>query len=370
MKIEKHTIIKRVAVTAGCAVLLLASVACSNAGSAERNTAPVEGGNKSAVVDESRKEAGHEIKVEHYDMLEDIIGVGWLSDERIMTETIQVTPRGEGEEPVVSQSMAIRNLQTEEETPWQAGTGVVWLSPDGKHAFVAVSEGDKYKLAGKIVNIETGESVAVELEPGMIVGNWADNQKVIVATQSGKIVQIDTQGKQTPMPFKDDAEVILDVAQRGDAVYYLDGEGKLKSFSGDGNLVLPLASKVVEFEVSADGKHIAVVTNASESERTLKLIRPDGAEIGTTVAQGTLIERVAWSPDGTKLAFAVYSEADRGMKGVYVMDTAAGKVVPIFDFLNIQYPFHWSPSSTQLMVTVGNGDSSGEGQSTYLITFS
>jgi Tol biopolymer transport system component len=57
-----------------------------------------------------------------------------------------------------------------------------------------------------------------------------------------------------------------------------------------------------------------------------------------------------WSPDGSKIAFAVASSSAAG--GVYVVNADGTQLVQIVSGLNVSWPIRWSPGGDRIAFKV------------------
>lgn len=223
------------------------------------------------------------VVVDQINRLDGGTGLVWLTDKTIIVNT--------------DKGMMVQNLETGQRTPWEGPSGVVWLSPNRKHAFIASSkEGDKYDLTGAIVDLVSKRSIPVALSPGIITGGWTDNQNFIFSNvmAEGPITKVNVDGKVTPIALKNGDQGVLSLKPKGDTLYYLTGVNgdTLRSYRLGTSEAKTIGNGIKEFAPSPDGKLLAVAKSAPTGGQSLQLIQPDGKERGPVVAKGDLIERL------------------------------------------------------------------------------
>lgn len=309
------------------------------------------------------KADSREIQVEQIEKLKDVFGRTWLSDHEIILNRDNV--------------LMIRDLNSKAERrltgKGDAGQYLAVISPDGKHViFTGGNPKDKYDIEGHILDIATGKITNVQKLSIQSEISWADNEHVIVGTDEGQINLIDLQGKRTNLKFEDPEPPAVPnfVKKVGERIYYL-GEQKgypvLKMFT----LTQPKVKTIIDgtnvFNISPDGKTIAVEKREwnTTKDAELQLIDADGKKLGT-VGKGTLLGRGSWSPDGTKIAFSIYTEGEQGMKGLYIFDQTTGKTTPLSTEIQAyDSPAVWSPDGKSLMMY----QTFNEGEKSYDITY-
>lgn len=231
------------------------------------------------------------------------------------------------------------------------------ISPDGKYSFIQTWR-DKYTAENKIVNQATGESIDIEVDNYLEVGGWLNDDTYILAAGSmqgrGDIWQITIDGSKKKIELQDkDVEFLQYFGVGGGFIYYMDANQQLKRFSPTALTPTVLAKQVSEFRLSPNHEQIAVSTikPGAEGQSDLVLYDTEGNVQGLFIGKGDLISYSSWSPDSTKLAFAVYSENPSGMNGVYIFDSVTGKVSPLGLSSFPTYPLSWNPDGTRLGVT-------------------
>ena len=233
-----------------------------------------------------------------------------------------------------------------------------FLSPDGKYSFIQTWK-DKYKAVNEIKNMATGERHEVIVDNYMEVGGWLNNDSYVLAAGSmkgrGEIWNISVDGTRKKIELEDpDVEVFTEFATGNGKIYYTDAKSRMKSFTPTQSRPTLLAKDVSTMSLSPDSQRIAVSTARSGGKEDSRLLIYDtgGHVQGLLIGKGDLLSHQSWSPDSSKLAFAVYTEDKGGMNGIYIFDTVSGKVSPLGLSYYPVYPLSWNPSGTRLGITV------------------
>jgi hypothetical protein len=330
------------------------------------------GDRRLTVVKDDGRQRGEELAVMRIHRLEGANIEAWLSDReaRIVTTKL-LQPATTTEEPKFSYTESTVDLITGEErdSKPQAEPGRPGAitkeeaSPDGRYLFVQQWI-NKYTARNFMKNAGTGQSVELKISNYLESGGWLNNDTYVLAAGSmegrGDVLAISADGTVKSLKLEDpETEPFLQFAASGGRMYYTDRNQILKTFDPEHTRPSELVRGVSQFSLSPAGDRIAVLTAYTKAAPGTKLLMYDanGTAQGTLLGKGDLIPYFNWSPDGSKLAFAVYAEDKYGMNGVYVLDTATGKVSPIGPGAFPQYPLSWNPSGTRLGVTIQGGDS-------------
>lgn len=332
-----------------------------------------EGERRLTVVKDGGRKGGEEIAVKRIHRLEDANIEAWLSDSELrITTTTLVKPATSTEEAKFTYAESTVDLASGErrdEKPKASmaqpgATTKEEASPDGRFVFAQRWE-NKYIARNFMKNAATGQSVELAIPNYLESGGWLDNGTYVLAAGSmegrGDIVAVSTDGKLETLQLQDPdagAEPFLQFAAGHGRIYYIDPKQVLKTFDPSQPRPTVLVRGVSQFSLSPSGDRIAVLTAYAKEASSIKLLMYDtsGTAQGTQIGKGELIPYFNWSPDGSKLAFAVYSEDRNGMNGVYVLNSATGIVSPIGPGVFPQYPLSWNPSGTRLGVTAQGGD--------------
>ncbi|RXZ80899.1 hypothetical protein EBB07_16950 [Paenibacillaceae bacterium] len=294
----------------------------------------------------------------------------WLSDHvvRVMTTrlTKEATPVEEAE---YAYEWSIFDLATGEQHSVddqsdESADRVIkeFPSPDGKFSFVQLWE-DKYAAVNSIKDIAVGTSRQIEIANYMEVGGWLDNTSYVLAAGSmdgrGDIWQIFVDGTYRKLELEDqDVDNFVHFSAADGYIYYVDANSRLKRFSPSQSRPTELAANIDSFTLSPDGKAIAASTSriSGKSETELLVYDTTGHLQGSLIGKGDVLPYVAWSPNSARLAFAVYTEDQGGMNGVYIFDSVSGEVSPVGPTYYPLYPLSWNSSSTRLGITIEDNE--------------
>ncbi|MDN9011614.1 TolB family protein [Brevibacillus laterosporus] len=331
-------------------------------------TSAGEGGGKRelTVVKESKPPAEQGIAVQRIHRIDGANIEKWLSDHeldiQVTTLEKQATATKEGQ---YSYRRFRFDLQTGKRLSIKeqagAGQGEIiksFLSPDGKYSFIQTWK-NKYEAVNAIKNMATGEQREVTVDNYMEVGGWLNNDSYILAAGSmkdrGEIWNISVDGTREKIELKDsEIESFTEFAAGNGKIYYKDAKSRLKSFTPTQSRPTLLAADVSTLSLSPDSQRIAVSTAGSGGQEESRLLIYDtgGNVQGLLIGKGDLLSHQSWSPDSSKLAFAVYTEDKGGMNGIYIFDTVSGKVSPLGLSYYPAYPLSWNPSGSRLAITV------------------
>ncbi|RAR44628.1 WD40 repeat domain-containing protein [Paenibacillus sp. MDMC362] len=347
------------------------------------------GERKLTVVEGASGPSGQEVVVNQTHRIASSNIETWLSENEVKVLTTKLIKEAtETEEPQYAYSSEAVNVSTgerreltnhEESHP---GEHLVKeeISPDGKYSFIQKWR-DMYKADNFLKDLSTGKSIPVKGDNYMEIGGWLDTDTYVLAAGSmsgkGDIRLISTDGTYTTIAIEDeDVEVYNQFGASKGRIYYIDVNQVLKVVEPGQSKPVQLIENVWSFTISPDGEYIAVST-ATNTEGTsgsnLLIYDAAGSLQGSLIGKGNLISYPSWSPDSARLAFDVYSENESGMNGVYVFDTASGKVswmAPYYSAVHPAahpvYPLTWSPSGKRLGITIDDKEAL---IATYVIDF-
>lgn len=291
----------------------------------------------------------------------------WLSDdEAVIMTTTRTKAATDTEEAQYAYKWSRVNVNTGAQTELpaaevQQNEGFPYVkaipSPSGGRLFIQTWK-NKYTAENTLKDPATGKVIPVQADNYLESGGWLNDDVYVLAAGSmegrGDIWAIGKNGAKNKIELRDEAvaqSAFRQFTAGGGYIYYTDGEGKLKRFTPEQPEPDPLVEQVQEFQLSPDGRRIAV--SAAGSEGTLKLLIYDyeGNLQGSLIAEGDLLPYLSWSADSSKLAFAVYTEEKGGMNGVYVFNSSSGLVSPVGPSYFPTYPLSWNPSGTRLGIT-------------------
>ncbi|MGG3306616.1 WD40 repeat domain-containing protein [Paenibacillus lautus] len=341
----------------------------SNAGetaSGERKLTVVEGASgqssREVIVNQTHRIASSNIEA-------------WLSENEVKVLTTKLIKEAtETEEPQYAYTTEVVNVSTDERRELtkheesHPGEQLVKeeISPDGKYSFIQKWR-DKYTADNFLKDLSTGKSIPVKGDNYMEIGGWLDSDTYVLAAGSmsgkGDIRLISTDGTYTTIAIEDeDVEFYNQFGASKGRIYYTDVNQVLKVVEPGQSKPIHLIENVWNFAISPDSEYIAVATATNTGgDESSKLLIYDaaGSLQGSLIGKGNLISYLSWSPDSARIAFDVYSENESGMNGVYVFDTASGKVswmAPYYSAVHPAahpvYPLTWSPTGKRLGITI------------------
>jgi len=331
------------------------------------NTETGGGKRELTVVKEGKPPAEQGIAVQRIHRIEGANIEKWLSDHELEIQVTALEKQATAtEEAQFSYSRFRFDLETEqrqsiEEKPGASQGEVIksFPSPDGKYSFIQTWK-NKYEAVNAIKNLATGErNELLAINNYMEVGGWLNNDSYILAAGSmeglGVIWKISVDGTREKIELQDsEVEFFTQFAVGNGQIYYTDNNSRLKSFTPTQARPILLATDVSTLSLSPDSQRIAVTTARSggQEEESLLIYDTSGHVQGLQIGKGDLVSYQSWSPDSSKLAFAVYTEDKGGMNGIYIFDTVSGKVSPLGLSYFPVYPLSWSPSGARLGITV------------------
>ncbi|MFD0716810.1 TolB family protein [Paenibacillus sp. GCM10027626] len=318
------------------------------------------------VVKDSKPPAEQGIAVQRIHRIDSANIEKWLSDQELEIQVTTLEKQATAtKEAQYSYSRFRFDLETgkrlsiEEQTG--AGQGEViksFLSPDGKYSFIQTWK-NKYTAVNAIKNMATGEQHEVAVDNYMEVGGWLNNDSYVLAAGSmngrGEIWNISVDGTREKIELQDsEVESFTQFATGNGTIYYTDAKNRMKSFTPTQSRPTLLATDVSTLSLSPDSQRIAVSTARSGGQEESRLLIYDtgGHVQGLLIGKGDLLSHQSWSPDSSRLAFAVYTEDKGGMNGIYIFDTVSGKVSPLGLSYYPVYPLSWNPSGSRLGITV------------------
>lgn len=324
------------------------------------------------VVKKPEQKPNQDVMVQRIHRFEGASMDKWLSDDQVQLMYTKLVKQATATEEAkfeyttmdvdlsnneqTSAARPVKKVQTvEKEQP----------SPDGKYVFIQQWK-DKYTARNFIKEVSTGNRTEIKGSNYLETGGWLNDTTYVLAAGSmsglGDIRQITADGTVTLLKLDDPTlgdEPFVNFGVGQGRIYYTDHNQTLKQFAPGEPKPTELVKHAMTFQVSPDGKHLAVEIQkeAGKTGSELRIFDSNGSAEGLSIAKGDLIPYIAWSPDSSKLAAALYTENQSGMNGVYIFDSATGKVSPIGPSYFPQYPLSWNPSGTRLGVTVADKDS-------------
>jgi hypothetical protein len=117
---------------------------------------------------------------------------------------------------------------------------------------------------------------------------------------------------------------------------------------------------------SPDSQNIAyVVKNDNAGHYEIRISEPSGKTISVLPLWNTGPSSLLWSPDGQYLAFKTLEQPQSGINHIYLFRRDGNGLTQLTQHGLAKNPIHWSPTSTAIAYTHGQGD----GSSPWLVTF-
>lgn len=310
--------------------------------------------------------------------LEGIHGTGWISDHEIQFEQSVKIGTNEHHEPKYKNTIGIKDIISGEvrgEKP-SIFYDVYTVSPDGRHIYVKQNHMEDENLVAehRMISRDGGETMGIANQAVAGSAVWLDNEHVLYMGGIGDegVVQIDLQGKITPMPALNQFMVpncVEQVTKIGERLYFVENGGlSYIEISQMDNPVLHTINEenVNRFYPSPDGHQIAVVKTefASQSEgmkSELLLLDQDGNPIGDQLELGEYFHGISWSLDQSKLTYVVTKHhPDKYEVHVVDMKRVENKMIYKSDNQVAGSELFWSPNSKLMMFTVDQSRSTLE----------
>ncbi len=349
--------------------VLLAFTACSMQQEGDRTV--VREPDKSIVVieNESTEADPVQVSVEKIDKYEGMEITDWLDDQTVVLAKenrelgkMSLTENGE----FYPRSLYLYNLDTKEYKTVKAQKnmflGGATLSSDKKHLlYYEYSIGD---TAYYLVSMDDpGQSPVKEDNLGpAYTAKWADAENVIgVSYGGGGAYMTGTDRKLTQIAGLQE-EQLFTVRKMQDKIYYITLETADSPFF-QLYMLNPATGEKKDLKVenadgiipSPDGKQILISQRVGSTKKLL-LADADG-NILRTVAEGTELTGVSWSPDQRMIAYRLESVVNgTTSSGLYLYDVFAGKSLQIAVNTG-SAETSWSPSGKKIAVAELDGRS-------------
>ncbi|MFB9277907.1 hypothetical protein [Cohnella cellulosilytica] len=338
-------------------VLLLAG--CGSQWGADREE--IEIANRTITVLDNPEQAAYEVtEIDELVRLNDLRGTDWLSDEQLLVDRENADRKPERAEGAdwYPRNVYIHELSGGTETPIDASDsnqGYAVASPDKTKVFYKSFSLQSNTGQGHIANLATGESTAFTAEDAMTVdnGRWIDNDSLVYATIQGQIFEWRTDASRAKPRLLLDSEEMFpgNLALLGDRLFYTTLKGALMIQSPTEQVQLKTKGSVIWMVPSPDEQRLAVVVRSVQSREMELLIVDLQGSVLHAVAQDSQLYGLAWSPDGSRLAYAAITQSGT-VRGIYVADASTGLSVPLsLDIKFLADPLRWNPSGNRLMVT-------------------
>jgi len=333
------------------AICIVSSTGCTNTAEEKDRSTKVQ--QSDVVVEEmveNKEVTKKDIVLKKIDQYRNMRFSDWLSGNEILmtkgNDRLEPIFMDSGE--ISPQNLYIFDLESSSdkiliEEEFHHGNGM--FSPDKKHIFYV--QCIESCGTGFIVDAQGNNGVQVSGVEDIFVGEgmWLDNENVIFADLYKNILLANVNGTVNNLLKAEDAQYISNPVKIGNSIYYLDG-WNMMVFNLDNEETKLVKENVWEIIPSPDLSQFILVKN-SGTERELIFTDLEGNELAS-FAKGTQICGTSWSPDQSKIAFAVQSnEVDRA--GLFVVDISTrNKVFISRDISLISDSIKWSPSGKKL----------------------
>ncbi|MDR6550998.1 hypothetical protein [Paenibacillus qinlingensis] len=185
---------------------------------------------------------------------------------------------------------------------------------------------------------------------GAISAKWADSETIIGASYNGGAYTATTDGKITALNKLDERGLFI-VEKVGDTLYYnTQSNASLKAL----NLVTQEQTSlnlnnVTNVLPSPDGRQMLILQ--AEGSRTNLLLHDIKGNSHKTIAKGTELSGISWSPDQRIIAYGLKGDVSgASVKGLYLYDMLTDKSTRIA--VDVEpITTSWSPSSERLVYT-------------------
>lgn len=324
------------------------------------------------------RESAGKVELERIDRLDDLYGLAWLSADEMI---------GTGKPKWMEAELTVHSLVKAKDPDRPLGIEhalTVNPSPDPSMLFVS------NMIDASFVRIQDGMKTGIQVNDGAysilngnVRGAWIGNRGYLLATvYELSVAGLD--GRITPIhKLKQDevvvkAEAVLDPSNADKfTAYYLNQDGELyrldASFDASSKPKataepILIRKKVADFSAAPGGGMLAIAVESGDNRNSVILQPVNDKGQATTIAEGSLARQIVWSPDGSRLAYALFN-LERGGSGLYVMDAKTGHTTLVSLYPNLQSLLAWSPDGIRLMNPEMNLTATGAKLLTEIYTF-
>lgn len=349
-----------------CVPALLFALAACGAGTNGDRTVIKEPGKTITVIDDAGKEIGDPgVTVEKIDPYEKAEIFGWLDEERVIVAKENETLAEMKLEELADshpRSLYLYNLNTNQYEPLKEQDNVFLggasLSPDKKHLIY-----QEYTLGDPVyyvMSLDTLETFGLHGDPigGAISAKWADAKTVIGASYAGGAFTAGMTGEIDALAELNEGALFV-VEPTKDRVYYnTNSDGSLMAFNRATKEKTDLdLDQVYDVVPSPDGNHMLVLRQDG-SQKKLILCDADGGN-RKTLAEGTELGGVSWSPDQRMVAYTLKEYANSSsVQALHLHDLLTNESTPIVVGVESASTY-WSASGNELAYTEWDGKQSG-----------
>ncbi|WP_054956835.1 TolB family protein [Paenibacillus dakarensis] len=353
---------KKIKMILAVPALLLTFTACSPEGAGNKTVIKEEPDKTITVIDDTGKKSGEaDISVEQTDKFENIeISDWWDENTVIVAKENESLDKMSLEELSDShpRSLYLYHLETKQfellKEQKNLHLGDAQLSPDKKHLIY-----QEYALGDPlywVMSLDSKKAFPLSGDPigGAISAEWVDSDRIFGAAYSDTAYTATTAGSITTDKWTE--EPLFIAKQINDTVYY----------NTHANAVLMALDLKTKKQTSLNLDHVVGVYPSPDKKQMLVLQSPGSknklilcdvnGDNQKTIAEGTELGGVSWSPDQRMIAYTLKSDANAasGGNGLYVYDLLSHKSSQLAVGID-NASTSWSPTGKELVYTEWNG---------------
>lgn len=342
-------------------LILWSLTACSKQQEEDRTVIKEPGKSITIIENEDSKYEQASITVEKIDKFDGMEITDWLDEQTVVLakenpefEKMSLLENSE----YYPRSIYLYNFETQEYKPLKAPKdmflGGAILSPDKNHLlYYEYSIGD---TAFYIMSMDESDlnNITKEVLGLAMSAKWTDDNNVIGVSYAGGAYTADTSLNLTQITELQE-EQLYTVYKTQNKIYYVTISDTLDMYilDLDTNVKKKLKIENVDGIIpSPDGKQI-LITQSAQSARKL-LVADDEGNILRTIAEGTEIKGVSWSPDQMMIAYQLRTVINGvDSSGLYIYDVLSGNSTQIAVNTTVS-GISWSPYANKIAVTEYN----------------
>lgn len=346
---------------AAIAAIFISVAVLAGCGSTETGRQEINTGNKKITILETAapvkteiNSKSNEFEIEKIEKYEGVLGEGWLDENSILTA--KKTSETENEKTngkmknlwnLYSYDLKLRKETIIDKLQFMGLMDKPVLSPDGKHLFSQSFQNGK--ISALIFDLD-GNILAETKSDGLLFQKWADNEEVMLTAPNNGVCFININSKVTRI---ENFGLIQteEAFELNDKIYYVSTDRKLVAYDINTKQRKTVKDNVLNFTLSPKKDLLAIEKAADEGNEALILMDPEGNE-KTTIAKAKMFFGVSWSPDQSKLVYAITSY-EKSKEGLYVTELSSKKILYTSpDFVGIGNDPVWSPSGKKILTNI------------------
>lgn len=328
---------------------LLLFVGCTTDRGSDRKTIH-DGDKKITIIADANYQVGDDI-VNHIEKYQAVKGYDFLEADAILGFTVDPSINQETQPYIHSLTTLLKSKKRAENLPDQ----MIHVSPNKKYVFFVDQVrlvGFIFDLEGKVIAKATGPSVW-ELSQAM----WIDSEGLIMPSQGTGFYMIDTEGTETKIENVSEAGNISKAVRVGEKIYYetqFDLKREMHVYdlkTGESHLFVE--DRVINFNLSPLQDRFIIQTQEMEEDKTVLTQIDLEGQNRETIAEGKMIYGLGWSPDGSKIVYALNSRQESD-EGIFLIDLENKKKSQIStEFLNLESSIKWNLKGDKLLILNG-----------------